>query len=177
MRITISGPPGSGKTTVCSILSQRLSIDSVVFGRIFREYAAERGLTLQELGAIAEKDPSIDETIDSRILEIAGKNKDMIFESRLSAYMLSRNNIPALKVYLDASPKVRVERIGKRDGESEEEAEKNTLDRQASEAKRYMKYYNIDINDKSIYDLIVVTDDLTPEDVTDRIIAAMKEFQ
>ena len=177
MRITISGPPGSGKTTVCSILSQRLSIDSVVFGKIFREYAAEKGLTLSELGSIAEKDPSIDETIDSRILEIARKNEDMIFESRLSAYMLDRNNISAFKVYLDASPKIRVERIGKRDGESEEEAERNTLDRQASEAKRYMKYYNIDINDKSIYDLVISTDNLTPDGVTDMIIFAMKEFQ
>ena len=177
MRITISGPPGSGKTTVCSILSQHLSMDSVVFGKIFREYAAERGLTLQELGAIAEKDPSIDETIDSRILEIASKHDSMIFESRLSAYMLSRNNIPAFKVYLDASPAVRIKRIGKRDGESEAEAEKNTLDRQVSEAKRYMKYYNIDINDKSVYDLIVVTDDRTPEEVTETIINAMKEFQ
>ena len=170
MRITISGPPGSGKTTVCSILSQRLSMDSVVFGRIFREYAAERGLTLSELGAIAENDPSIDETIDSRILEIARSNDNMIFESRLSAYMLHRNDIPAFKVYLDASPKVRMQRIGGRDGETAEEAEKNTLDRQASEAKRYMKYYGIDITDKSIYDLVISTDDLTPEEITDELV-------
>ena len=177
MRITISGPPGSGKTTVCSILSERLSMDSVVFGKIFREFAAEKGLTLSELGTIAENDPSIDETIDSRILEIARKNHNMIFESRLSAYMLSRNDISAFKVYLDASPKVRVQRIGNRDGESVEEAEKNTSDRQASEAKRYMQYYGIDINDKSIYDLVINTDNLTPEGVADMIVFAMKEFQ
>ena len=174
MRITISGPPGSGKTTVCSLLSEELSIDSVVFGKIFREYAAERGLTLSELGAIAEKDPSIDETIDSRIVEIARTHESMIFESRLSAYMLSRNGISAFKVYLDASPKVRVQRIGRRDGESEADAERNTLDRQTSEAKRYMKYYNIDINDKSIYDLVINTDDLMPEDVVEKIIRSMK---
>ncbi len=40
MRITISGPPGSGKTTVCSKLSEALGLEAVVFGKIFREFAA-----------------------------------------------------------------------------------------------------------------------------------------
>ena len=69
MRITISGPPGSGKTTACSNLSEVLGLKAVVFGKIFRELAAEKNLTLGQLGAIAESDPSIDEMIDSRILD------------------------------------------------------------------------------------------------------------
>ena len=88
MRITISGPPGSGKTTACSKLSEALGLEAVVFGKIFRELAAERNLTLGQLGAIAEEDPSIDRMIDSRILEIARSHPDVILESRLSAYML-----------------------------------------------------------------------------------------
>ena len=63
MRITISGPPGSGKTTACSNLSEALGLKAVVFGKIFRELAAEKNLTLGELGVIAEKDPSIDKMI------------------------------------------------------------------------------------------------------------------
>lgn len=177
MRITISGPPGSGKTTVCSILSQRLNVNAIVFGKIFREYAAEHKLSLSELGSIAEKDPSIDETIDSRILEIARANDSIILESRLSAYMLSRNNISAFKVYLDANPSVRMSRIGNRDCESKEQATCNTISREASEAKRYMQYYGIDISDKSVYDLIVNTDDLTPEQVADEIIKGMERFK
>ena len=104
MRITISGPPGSGKSTACSKLSEKLGLEAVIFGKIFRELAAEKNLTLSELGAIAEKDPSIDKMIDSRILDIARANEDIIMESRLSAYMCARNGIPALKIYLDASP-------------------------------------------------------------------------
>lgn len=175
MRITISGPPGSGKTTVCNILSERLDYPATVFGMMFRKLAAEREITLSELGDLAENDPSIDEMIDDRILQIASENEDMILESRLSAYMLHRNGIPAFKVYLDASPKVRMQRIGLRDGESIEDAERNTLERQASEAKRYLKYYDIDITDKSVYDLIVNTDALTPDDVVDTIIRELKE--
>ena len=39
MRITISGPPGSGKTTACANLSERLGLKAVVFGKIFRNFA------------------------------------------------------------------------------------------------------------------------------------------
>jgi predicted cytidylate kinase len=125
---------------------------------------------LGELGAIAENDPSIDNMIDSRILEIARQNEDIILESRLSAYMCARNGIEAFKVYLNASPEVRMSRIGVREGESLEEAYAKTLDRQKSEAKRYKMYYDIDIGDLSIYDLVIDTDNLNPDEVVERII-------
>lgn len=175
MRITISGPPGSGKTTACSKLSERLGLEAVVFGKIFRQLAAEKNLSLAELGAIAESDPSIDRMIDSRILEIAKANPDIILESRLSAYMCARNGIPAFKVYLDASPEVRMSRIGVREGETLEEACAKTLDRQRSEAKRYKMYYDIDIDDRSVYDLIVNTDELDPDQVVEEILKAIGE--
>ena len=174
MRITISGPPGSGKTTACNRLSEKLGLKAVVFGKIFRELAAEKHLSLIEFGALAEKDPSIDRAIDDRILQIARENEDIILESRLSAYMLSRNSIPAFKIYLGASPEVRMSRIGVREGQTLEDAKKETLERQASEAKRYMMYYDIDINDMSVYDLIVNTDELDPDGVLDAILKAIE---
>jgi len=174
MRITISGPPGSGKTTACNRLSEMLGLKAVVFGKIFRELAAEKHLSLLEFGQLAEKDPSIDAAIDARIVEIAKENEDIILESRLSAYMLSRNSIPAFKIYLGASPEVRMSRIGVREGQSLEDAKRETIERQASEAKRYMMYYNIDINDMSVYDLVVNTDELDPDGVIDTILKAIE---
>ena len=174
MRITISGPPGSGKTTACNRLSEMLGLKAVVFGKIFRELAAEKHLSLLEFGQLAEKDPSIDEAIDAKILEIARQNEDIILESRLSAYMLSRNSIPAFKIYLGASPEVRMSRIGVREGQTIEDAKRETIERQASEAKRYMMYYNIDINDMSVYDLVVNTDELDPDGVIDTILKAIE---
>lgn len=174
MRITISGPPGSGKTTACSKLSEALGLKAVVFGKIFRELAAEKNLTLGELGEIAEKDPSIDRMIDSRILEIARANPDIILESRLSAYMLTRNGIPAYRILLEASPDIRMARVGLREGETLEQATANTIERQKSEAKRYMMYYGIDINDRSVYDLVLNTDDLTPDEVLETILEGVR---
>jgi predicted cytidylate kinase len=173
MRITISGPPGSGKTTACKTLSEKLGLEAVVFGKIFRQMAAERNMSLVEFGELAEKDPTIDEHIDSTIMDIAKANEDIILESRLSAYMLSRNSIPAFKIYLNASPDVRMGRVGLREGESLEEATKVTKEREASEAKRYMMYYGIDIRDLSVYDLVVDTDNLNPDQVIETIMDAI----
>lgn len=174
MRITISGPPGSGKTTACGRLSEALGLEAVVFGRIFRDLAAEKHLTLSQLGAIAEQDPAIDNMIDGRILEIARTHDDLILESRLSAYMLSRNGIDAYKIYLDASPEVRMARVGLREGETLEQATEATLDRQRSEAKRYMQWYGIDISDLSVYDLVVNTDDKDPDQVLEAILEGVR---
>jgi predicted cytidylate kinase len=175
MRVTISGPPGSGKTTVCRKLSERLGLKAVVFGEFFRSLAADKGMTLSEFGVLAEQDPSIDRMIDDLILGVASKNTDIILESRLSAYMLTKNNIPAFRVYLWASPEIRIKRVGIREGESLEEVYRHTIERQSSEAKRYKMYYGIDIEDKSVYDLVINTDELNPDQVVDRIIKGIEE--
>lgn len=177
MRITISGPPGSGKTTACNKLSEILGYEAVVFGKIFRQMAAERNMTLVEFGDLAESDPSIDQLIDSSIVDKAKATEDVILESRLSAYMMSRNSIPAFKVYLHASPEVRISRIGLREGESIETAQEATKLRQQSEAKRYMMYYGIDITDLSVYDLIVDTDHLAPEQVIETIMKGIEGYR
>lgn len=174
MRITISGPPGSGKTTACNRLSEILGFRAVVFGNIFREMAANKHFSLLEFSDLAEKDPSIDKAIDDKILETAKNNENIILESRLSAYMLSRNSIPAFKIYLHASPEVRMRRIGLREHQSFKEINKDTLKRQVSESKRYMMYYGIDICDMSVYDLIVDTDNLNTDEVVDIILKAVE---
>jgi predicted cytidylate kinase len=175
MRITISGPPGSGKTTACKKLSEKLGIKAVVFGEFFRKLAKERGMTLAEFGELAERDPAIDKKIDSMILDVARENPDIILESRLSAHMLTSNNIPAFRIYLDASPEIRIKRVGIRDGESFEDVYRHTLERQSSEAKRYKMYYDIDIEDKSVYDMVINTDNSDPDQVVDMILKGIEE--
>ena len=155
-------------------VSEALGLKAVVFGQVFRQLAAEKGLTLVELGALAEQDPQIDADIDAKIVETARNSPDIILESRLSAYMLTRNGIPALRIYLDASPEVRFARIGIREEQELKHAVEETNARQASEAKRYKMYYDIDINDRSVYDLIINTDNLTPDEVLQRILDAVK---
>ncbi|MGI5964340.1 MAG: (d)CMP kinase [Candidatus Methanomethylophilaceae archaeon] len=175
MRITISGPPGSGKTTACRNLSEALGYEAVVFGSLFRQKAADMNISVAELGKMAEQNPEIDREIDSEILRIAESNEDIILESRLSAYLTKRNGIDAFRILIRASPEVRAERICGRESCGYDTACTETAEREKSEAKRYMKYYGIDLGDLSVYDLIVDTDNLAPEQVTAVILGAIND--
>ena len=47
---------------------------------------------------------------------------------------------------------------------------KDILERERSEARRYKNYYNINLKDKSIYDLVIDSGNKTPEEIVEIII-------
>ncbi len=85
MRITVSGLPGSGTTTVSKLLAEYYELELISSGEIFRRIAREKGMSLAEFGAMAEKDPSIDLAIDKNQREVVHSHEKLILESRLAA--------------------------------------------------------------------------------------------
>ena len=154
MRITVSGPPGSGTTTLAEAMSSRFDLEHVSSGDVFRSMARERDLSLAEFGRVAEQDPEIDREIDERQTEIGHENDDIVLEGRLSGWMVEGAD---LRVWLDAPVEVRAERVAKREGQTPEEARDEIKEREASESKRYKEIHGIDIEDLSIYDIIIDT--------------------
>ena len=155
MLITVSGPPGVGKTTFASSLADRLGYDHVSGGDVFRSLAAERGYSLGEFNALAEEDESIDRDLDRRLRETARERDDVVLESRLSGWMAGEH--ADFRVWLGAPFEVRVARIADREEKSLERVREETAEREASEKRRYMEYYGIDFDDLTIYDLSVNT--------------------
>lgn len=151
MLLTISGLPGSGTTTVSRLLSDKYNLEMISAGEVFRSLAKEYGMTLAEFGSLAESDDSIDLKIDERQKEIADTRDNIILEGRLAGHMAQR----AMKVWIKASVDVRVRRIVSREGSSFDDKLAETIEREASEAVRYSNIYGIDINDLSIYDLVI----------------------
>ncbi|WP_319377957.1 (d)CMP kinase [uncultured Methanocorpusculum sp.] len=152
MRITISGSPGSGTTTLGRSIAEKYSYRYVSAGEVFRGLAKERNMDLAAFGKIAETDPAIDLEIDARQKEIGESSDDIILEGRLSGWMVENAD---LKILLCASPECRSTRIAAREGLTEKQAFEMTVEREACEAGRYMEYYEIDILDFSPYDLIL----------------------
>jgi cytidylate kinase len=154
MRITVSGPPGSGTTTLAKALSSRFDLEHVSSGDVFRSMARERDLSLAEFGRVAEEDPEIDREIDERQAEIARENDDIVLEGRLSGWMAEDAD---MRVWLDAPLDVRAERVAEREEQTVDEARVEIEEREASESKRYQEIHGIDIDDLSVYDLVVDT--------------------
>jgi cytidylate kinase len=75
-----------------------------------------------------------------------------------------------LKVYLEASPRTRAERIVKREGGDIEEVAAFTAERDRQDHGRYLRIYNIDTDDYSFADLIINTDTLSLAEIVETII-------
>ena len=171
MKITISGPPGSGKTTVARILSDRLKIKLISAGSVFRQLAKERGMSIEDFSRLAEIDPEIDVLIDKMQKEMAEREKNLIVEGRLSAWMIKDAD---LKVLIFADAEIRYNRIARREGKDVQIVRQETKMREEIERRRYQKYYNINVDDWSIYDLIVNSNRLSAEKIAEIIISALK---
>jgi len=153
MRITVSGLPGSGTTSLSRYLAERHGFTMISAGEVFRQLAKEHCMELADFGRLAESEPKYDKMIDARQKEIAEQKDNIIVEGRLSGWMVPQAD---LKIWLFAPIGCRIKRIVSRDHvDDEHEAGRITLEREQCEAKRYELYYNIDIGDLSIYHMVL----------------------
>ena len=174
MLLTISGPPGSGKSTVAVAVAEAFDLEHVSGGDIFRALADERGHTLAEFNALAEDDDAIDRALDRRLRETAAERDDVVLESRLSGWMAGEH--ADLKVWLDAPLDVRAARIADREGKAVATAREETETREASERSRYLDYYDIDFDDRSIYDLGLNTARWSPDACVEIVLGAVEAY-
>ena len=152
--ITLGGLHGTGKSSVADWLAKELGLRRVSAGIIFRKLAKERGLSLEEFSDVAEDNEEIDRLLDTTLKTEAEKG-DVILDGQLAAWMAGGHS--DFNILLTAPLDVRVQRIADRDGTSFDFAHQETTAREESERERYMRYYDIDITDRSVYDLILNT--------------------
>lgn len=161
MILTVSGPPGSGTTTLATALADAYGLDHLDGGDIFRTMADERGMTEAEFGKHVNENPHLDREIDRRLSETVDRYVDgdaadesgLVLESRLAGWLAGED--ADFRLWCTAPVDVRAARLSDRDGRSE--TRDQLLERQADEAMRYEDTYGIDITDLSIYDLVVNT--------------------
>jgi predicted cytidylate kinase len=167
--VTISGTPGSGKTTVGRLLSKRLGVGYISTGLIFRETAKKYRMSLEEFSRYCETHKEIDQELDEFQLKTLQQG-DVIVEGRIAGWIAVRNHITAVKVLIDADVDMRASRIVQREQGLVPQRRNEILKREESEARRYKQYYGIDLSDTSIYDLVVDSSKETPEKITQRIV-------
>ncbi len=171
--ITVSGAAGTGKSVNAKSLASKLGLRLVSAGQMFRRIAEEKNLTLEEFSKLAENDTKFDLELDQRIRQEAEKG-DVVLEGRLVAWMTK--DMGAYRIRLNCPLGIRIKRIAEREDRPLHEVELETESREESERKRYRELYNIDIDDFTIYDLILNTSIYTAEATTKILEFAVEEY-
>lgn len=168
--IAVSGRHGSGRSTHAKRLAEAFGLRYVSSGTIFRQMSQERGITLEEMSKLTEKNPEIDNLIDEKAREESVKG-GVVVDATLSGWMTYE---PHIRIFLTTPLEARIRRIANREGIGLEEARAETLMRAESERQRFKDYYGVDIDDMTIYDVVLNTDLFDP-DGTARILKRIVE--
>ena len=155
-------------------IEQKLKKRYIYSGEIFRETAKKYNMSLEEFGIFCENNEEIDKNLDDKQLKILKKG-NIILEGRLAGWIAYRNKISALKILIIADLETRAGRIVKREKGHIQKRKKEILKREKSETIRYKTYYDINLSDTSIYDLVIDTSDKNPNEIIDIIIKEIKK--
>lgn len=166
MIIAISGLSGCGKNSVGEKVAKKLGLSTVQLS--FKDEAAKRGITLMELQALAGKDPVLDKQLDEKIVLAATKG-NCVVTTWLGPWMVKNAD---LRIWLNAAEDVRAKRVAGRDRMSVADALAHIRKRDADNRARYKKYYKINIDDHSIFDVEIDTNRFNPEQSSEIIAAA-----
>lgn len=184
MIITLSGLPGSGKSTVAIRLAETLGWPRYYMGQLWRDLARQRGITLPELQAEAERDSAIDKMIDEKVKSLGAAEGNCIIESRTAFHFIPQ----AFKIFLTVNPHEGARRIlgDVQSGNARNEgANLKTIDdlihsneaRMSSDRKRYQQYYQLDVFDPKQFDFVLDTTGKDKEEVFALVLAAVKARQ
>ena len=168
--IVMSGDIGSGKSSVAAALKQITGYEIIGTGTIQRAIAKRRGVTTLELNKISQTDRSIDDEIDSYVIETGKTQDNLILDSRLAWHFIPA----AFKVFLSVDPVVGAERVfnASRSDENNPSLEatlENNLKRQTIEDQRFRRLYNVNFRKYGNYDLIIDTSYTSPEVIAGKI--------
>lgn len=178
MNITITGNLGSGKTSVCKEL-KKAGHTVISAGDIFREIAAEKGMTVIELNEAAKSDRSIDDMLDSRSTLLGKTMNHTVFDSRLAWHFVENS----FKVFVLVETTEAARRVfdgSSRSGEeyqNMEEAREGLKTRAKLEQARFMQLYGINYYDSSNYDLIIESSCASPQQLAQEIIRNFELYQ
>lgn len=179
--ITITGLPGSGKSTTAKRVAEILAYKHFSSGDLFRKIAAERGLSVSALNLTAEEQREIDYEVDELLKRMGESESDIVIDSRLAFHWMPHS----FKVFLKLQPTTAAKRIFSQiqkegrvsqTGNSLEEVEHDIATRIQSELKRYKNLYDLDYTNESQFDLVVDTEKYPLLDVADIIVKKYQEW-
>lgn len=170
--ITLSGKPGSGKSSTSDKVAEILGYSRYSSGDFVRKMIKKQGMTLAEYNKKAQDDHRVDHVIDEALRNLRDE-KDIVIDSRLGFYWIPES----FKVYLDLDIDVSIARIykdmtgnqsridsGEQSG-SMAEVMASVKGRLESEQTRFMQLYGVNPYRLENFDLVIDTARHSPQTV------------
>jgi CMP/dCMP kinase len=170
IKICISGLTGSGKNTISDLLAKELNIPHI-YKQMTKTYANigkdPKLKATKDISALTLK--GVAEDFDSEIVKMT-EGKDCVVSTWLGPWMVKD---ATLRVWLTASKEERANRTFKREKKGKAEALKYLEEKDNITIKNFKKEYNIDITDHSIFEMVLNTERLNPQEIVSIISVAL----
>lgn len=170
-KIVICGQRCVGKTTLMWQLQKQLNWPMFSVSQFLRDYIRTHQVSPFE---VEENSQAVTDDIDSRVEALLNSGNQVIVESRVFDKNRSRPE-DAMTLLLYASENVRVARSAGREKTSEDKARKRLNKREGEfEARMSQIYGYSSLFDPANYDLAIDTDNLSPQEVLNRVTEAIR---
>ena len=173
VRITISGHPGSGTSTLVQLLSEEKGWSSLNGGELFRQEAKRRNMTLADFGELCKNDLDVDRELDALLKQEMLRNDEQapaIVESRLAGWWAYQLELEIPRIWLDVNEIERAKRVQDREGGSIESILKESEKRASVDAQRFLELYNLLPEQSEPYSHRIEATSLNPQEVLARVL-------
>lgn len=181
--ITLSGRPGSGKSSTADKVAELLGYTRYSSGDFVRKIIREKRMTLEQFNRQAEDNHELDNMIDEELRKLRDFS-DMVIDSRLGYYWIPES----FKVFLDLDMDVATARIYKdaveNAGRSNEvddvssilDVERQVKQRLNNEIRRFRSVYGVNPYNRDNFDLIINTSRHSPQTVALTVFDTYKKW-
>ena len=176
VRLTVSGHPGSGTSTLVRGLMDRFGWNCLNGGDVFREEAKRRGMSLSDFGELCKNELDVDRSLDELLRErMQGDHSADIVESRLAGWWAYKLELPILRLWLDVSDEERARRVASREGLPFESALEANRQRSEVDAERFRLLYDLLPEDPEPYTHVLEATNLNATEILERIVAVLED--
>jgi cytidylate kinase len=179
LQVTISGHPGSGTSTLVSLLCEAKGWSSLNGGELFRQEAKRRNMTLADFGQLCKEDLEVDRQLDALLKEQMVRTDDeapSVIESRLSGWWAYKLGLATPRIWLEVDDLERAKRVQAREGGDLDSIVDANKQRSKIDEQRFDELYGLLPQQTEPYTHIINASDLNAQEVLASVLHILEEY-